>query len=178
MVTPIHEQNSHICAVCHAKGTGCCLFIPGLESQMFGLTSGEIEAISNHTGLSPDLFTVQDVAGREFLDGLASIHPVFLNTMPGGQRFRLVLKSDQCFFLGRQGCTLPNSVRPLFCRLYPFWFTPKERLMVLTSDRCLAQADAASIEQVLQRMETNEKTMKKLFDQFTDLANQHYNRYQ
>ena len=42
----------------------------------------------------------------------------------GGQRRVLRrTESQDCTFLGEAGCRLPEDVRPLVCRIYPFSFT-------------------------------------------------------
>ena len=98
---------------------------------MFGLTRLEIEAISKASGLKPRQFMESDLITPQFEKQLEQIHPVFSQTIPQRKRMRLrVIRSGRCLFLGARGCRLPTSGRPLYCRLYPFWFTPDDRLMV------------------------------------------------
>lgn len=141
---------------------------------MFGLTGGEVALMENASGLPPEEFTVRDQADDEFLRHIKSIHPVFGQTMPGGRRIRLrVDESGTCCFLGSQGCTLPTEARPLYCRLYPFWFTPDGRLMVLGSPTCLAQENAQNWKEVLARLAQNIDELRELFARLCELAAEH-----
>ncbi len=61
----------------------------------------------------------------------------------GGFHDRLaVTKAGACALLGRQGCRLPRSARPYYCRLYPFWIRDGRQLYFQFS-QCLAQKEAA-----------------------------------
>lgn len=141
---------------------------------MFGLTQGEIAQISQASGLAPDQFCVADRAEPWFLEFLDSIHPVFRQTMPGGRRLRLRLDEQyRCVFLSERGCRLPTGARPLYCRLYPFWVNPHDRLMVLTSPICLAQKGARSWREVLKRLGQDEAELRRLFADLQELAALH-----
>jgi hypothetical protein len=78
---------------------------------------------------------------------------VFKRPIPDRKRLRLkVNQAGQCVFLGPKGCRLPEKSRPLYCRLYPFWFTTDNRLMVMISSACLAQEGPPSWAGGLARM--------------------------
>lgn len=163
-----------LCARCHSLGQGCCVLSDSGASQMFGLTGQEISVMAQASGLDENDFVVADVAEQDFLAGLKKIHPVFEKTMPGGRRLRLrVDDAGACCFLGSKGCTLPSSARPLYCRLYPFWFTKDDRLMVLLSETCLAQENAISWREVLARLGEDQDHLRGLFDQLLDMAAGH-----
>lgn len=166
------EKNAPgVCAACHQRGTGCCFLADQDTENMFGLTKGEIELIQKASGLAPQDFVVEDLASARFMAQALAIHPVFGQTMPGGRRLRLrVLDTGHCCFLGEQGCVLPLEARPLYCRLYPFWFTSDGRLMVLGSKTCLAQEGASSWQEVLKRLGENESRLRMLFDRLLQLA--------
>lgn len=163
-----------VCARCHQAGTGCCSLGKGSTNSMFGLTWGEVEAISQASGLEPGEFCVQDQAPPEFVAQASAIHPVFSDTMPGAKRIRLrVSDAGDCHFLGPRGCALPLEARPFYCRLYPFWFTRDGRLMVLASDTCLAQQYALSWREVLSRLKESEARLRMLFERLVRLAADH-----
>lgn len=163
-----------VCIHCHQRGTGCCRLADGDTAGMFGLTRGEVEIISRASGLRPEEFTVRDQAPSDFLAQAAQLHPVFLQTMPGRRRIRLKVDEEgACCFLGPEGCRLPEPARPLYCRLYPIWFTPEGRLVVMLSDRCLAQEGAHSWREVLARLGVEEQELRKLFDRLLELAADH-----
>lgn len=162
-----------ICASCHGLGRGCCLAPRGPE-HMFGLTRGEIAAMAAASGLKPAEFCVADRVEPEFLEFLAAINPVFPRTMPGGRRLRLLLTdSGACCFLGHEGCRLPVTARPLYCRLYPFALNPHGRLMVLMSQECLAQEGARSWREVLKRLNMTEEGVRELWARLAELAEAH-----
>lgn len=166
--------DSHLCAQCHQAGGGCCRTGPDGREYMFGLTRGEIEAMSRASGLEPRRFVKADRPNPGFLAFLESLHPLFLQTMPKGRRLRLLL-DDQgaCCFLGPRGCRLPQKARPLYCRLYPLFVNPHGRLMVLASDACLAQAGARSWREVMKRLGQDEETVRELFARLQGLAAEH-----
>ncbi len=177
-VSPGQDNDPPLCARCHLEGYGCCaLSAPASPEQMFGLTLGEIKAMAQASGLAPQRFVVADRAAPEFLAGLMRIHPVFGQIMPGCARYRLAVDQDgACCFLGAGGCRLAWEARPLYCRLYPFWFTPDGRLMVLLSDTCLAQKGAHSWREVLARLGEDEQRLRGLFDRLQVLAGEHLHR--
>lgn len=163
-----------ICATCHQQGDGCCHLSAEGVRIMFGLTNGEVAVMAKACGLPPEAFTVSDEVDEAFLRHITGIHPVFGQTMPGGSRIRLkVDDSGACIFLGPQGCTLPTEARPLYCRLYPFWFTPDDRLMVLGSSTCLAQENARNWKEVLARLAQNIDELRELFARLCKLAAEH-----
>lgn len=166
-------QDANICAQCHQGGGGCCRLAGGDVRAMFGLTAGEVALIAQASGLPPARFVVVDMVEPEFLADIVKIHPLLGQTMPHGRRLRLRVDGGVCCFLGPAGCTLPTQARPLYCRLYPFWFTPDGRLMVLGSARCLAQKNAISWKTVLKRMGEDIDRLRQLFLRLEDLAARH-----
>jgi Fe-S-cluster containining protein len=141
---------------------------------MFGLTRGECLAMAQASGLAADDFSLADQAQPEFLEFLQAIHPAFLQTMPGGRRRRLRLTPEgACCLLAQTGCSLPVAARPLYCRLYPFWFNEHGRLMLLRDHSCLAQEGAGSQREVMGRLGLEEEGLRGLFAQFLALAQDH-----
>ena len=161
----------NVCAQCHEEGHGCCVLGHAGAEKQFGLTQVEINEMCRAGGLSPGDFLVEDIAPPEFLDYVDQIHPVLRKTMPGGRRQRLKVDAQgRCVLLGPHGCGLPIAARPLYCRLYPFWFTPGGRLTVLISKTCLAQKGALSWRDVLARMHEEEDRLRFLFERLEELA--------
>jgi Fe-S-cluster containining protein len=169
-----NQREILICAACHAKGLGCCRLGAEGVTRMFGLTRGEVDIMARASGLKPEEFVIADQVSSQFLTDLAAIHPVFLKTLPEGRRLRLKVEPDgSCVFLGPKGCRLPMDARPLYCRLYPFWFTEDGRLMVLISKNCLAQKDARSWQEVLARLGETQDHLRQLFTRLKALAAGH-----
>ena len=168
------QTSANVCALCHQRGTGCCVLNDtGLEG-MFGLTGDEVSVISKASGLAPEEFTVRDRVTRDFESLLAAVHPLFALTMPNRNRIRLKVDRDgACVFLGPGGCRLPVEARPCYCRLYPFWFTPDDRLMVMVSDTCQAQEGALSYKDVLKRMGLKPDGLREIFAGLKKMAARH-----
>ena len=165
---------SGVCARCHQRGTGCCTLNASGVEGMFGLTKDEVEAMANASGSSPEEFTVHDRISPEFARLLATIHPIFASTMPDGKRIRLkVTKEGGCVFLGPEGCRLPVEARPAYCRLYPFWFTPDDRLMVMICETCLAQEGALTYKDVLKVMGEKPDNLREIFAGLEKVAARH-----
>jgi Fe-S-cluster containining protein len=161
------------CARCHENGAGCCLIIPGCHGDQFGLTRGEIDRIVVETGIPEADFTDADRADPRFMAVLDAIHPAFRLTMPEGRRIRLKVDVDRCHLLGSEGCVLPEALRPLYCRIYPFWFDARERLILLRATQCLAQEDAISPYEVMRRLEMDENVLRSLFAQWLQFVREH-----
>lgn len=163
-----------VCAVCHLKGGGCCRLGSDSAEHMFGLTLGEVEVIAKASNREPETFMKADRVSSRFLEDMAAIHPIFPQTLPQGRRLRLVVTEEgACVFLGPKGCTLPVDARPLYCRIYPFWFTPRGQVMVLISGKCLAQKDARSWRDVLTNMGETKGHLRELFARLEVLADEH-----
>lgn len=157
------SSDPHLCALCHAAGTGCCVLSRGAE-RMFGLTEAEVARMTAASGCPVEAFTVRDQASPEFRRFLERLSPVFGQTMPAGRRVRLAVDAaGRCVFLGPDGCVLPGEARPFYCRLYPFWFTPDGRLMVLGNSDCRAQAGARHWRAVLEALGADEAGLRALF---------------
>ncbi|MFH1034004.1 MAG: hypothetical protein V1806_05805 [Pseudomonadota bacterium] len=168
------QTEAPICARCHQAGGGCCRTGGDGVEYMFGLTWGEIAAMSAASGLDRDQFVVADQASPGFLAFLRSLQPLLLRTMPRGRRLRLRLEENgDCCFLGHEGCRLPVQARPLYCRLYPLLVNPHGRLMVLMSQNCLAQQGARSWREVMKRLGMDEAGVRELFAKLQKLAKEH-----
>lgn len=122
----------HPCARCAAVQATCC------QRAEIVLTTGDVARIAAHTGredffhrarpLDPDAaapdphdpnwvrYTVAEDGTRRVLrcrDGAGPGH----TWHPG--------RPGDCTFLGPGGCVLPEAVRPLVCRLYPFMYSER-----------------------------------------------------
>ncbi|MFW5731035.1 MAG: YkgJ family cysteine cluster protein [Desulfonatronovibrionaceae bacterium] len=123
-----------------------------MEKFCFPLSNMEIESITRAAGLSD--FYVKEKNTPEFIRSLGKIMPCSGNALRKcfpAQGSHNRLKTDihgNCTFLGPQGCRLDSYVRPLYCRIYPFWFS-KGKLTFLKDPGCLAQQETASIKILL-----------------------------
>ena len=72
---------------------------------------------------------------HDFVEWCAPLNPAYLDQSDDpiwdrhvfrNDRRRRILRrtaSGDCTFLGHSGCVLPETVRPLVCRLHPFFYT-------------------------------------------------------
>jgi Fe-S-cluster containining protein len=100
------------------------------------VTDGDLARIARHTNQT-DFWERRAPKDPEYLDDDAD-DPDWkrLTVHPDGTR--RVLKrhpSGDCTFLGKAGCVLPEEVRPIVCRLYPWSYT-HEGLQSEDADYC------------------------------------------
>lgn len=170
------SDSANICAQCHDLGRGCCTLGAFGSDEMFPMTWSEVQTIVRETGLFPERFVVADRPPADFLRMAGALHPLFSGCMPGGIRLRLKVAGDKCVFLSEHGCQLSKDLRPFYCQLYPFFFTPDGRLMVLMSERCLAQEGARSWREVMTRMEEGEDRLRVLLARYQEAASRHHHQ--
>ncbi len=156
---------STICKVCHEIKSGCCLYPENNEGTQIGLTFNEINKIVFSTGLSFNDFIEQDKVDHKIVEDLSQlVHPVFRKMFHDQIRFKLKVKDGMCVFLGNKGCLLPVSIRPHYCRLFPFWFqSDNYSLMILLSDTCIAQQRENNIKSLLNLFHTNQEELNRIF---------------
>ncbi|QDV08339.1 Flagellin N-methylase [Planctomycetes bacterium Poly30] len=107
----------HPCARCAKMQRTCC------QSTEIFVTLGDVRRIGEHA------------PGVTFHESRRPLDPEYLGrddddpiwaeatVRPGGLR-RVLKKTEtgDCVFLGEAGCRLPEDVRPIVCRIYPFSF--------------------------------------------------------
>jgi uncharacterized protein len=116
-----------VCARCpRALGSSCCEVQPG--EALATLTRADVERIRLHTGLSTRRFVEEEGMGEEAAADYEASRPLFRGYFRRAP-VRLTLRqragrpgaASACVFHRPDvGCTLPEAVRPLACRLYPF----------------------------------------------------------
>ena len=162
------------CKKCHEIGKGCCLMKATNISNQIGLTGYDIKKIIDFTGKQAEHFMITDTITDEYRESLVNnIHPIFNKIYPNNTRHRLKTINEQCIFLNDKGCKLPAEIRPIYCRLYPFWLSPdNSHIIVLSSYDCLAQARSTlSWTVVNEHFGYTEEYVKKLF---AELENNFY----
>ena len=124
-----------VCARCAAKGPTCCELTPGVEEVCFPVSEYEreriIECVPDSGGFALQVNT------PVFIENLFRLFPGQRKKVkelfpPGGMHYRLEVDSNgKCLFLGSEGCIIPKEVRPLYCRLFPFWTDENGRIHFL-----------------------------------------------
>ncbi len=135
----------HICVRCAAQGKTCCELSGGDEEFCFPLSDAERAAILD-AGFTPESFVLVPNT-PDFVEQLAHLMPdlaVEAAFPPDGSHWRLATTAEgRCVFLGQSGCVLARTIRPMYCRLFPFWLYQGE-LTWFTAEECLAAAECAT----------------------------------
>lgn len=148
---------SSICKECHESHSGCCKFLANDEQIQIGLSFSEIYRIMEFSRLSyNDFIDLKDI-NPDIVQSLCNhLDPVFADLYHENKAFLLKTAQGNCFFLGEQGCSLPRSVRPHYCNIYPFWFIPNtKQLNILINPDCLAQKKVSTIIDLMKLFETS-----------------------
>lgn len=136
-------NDPEICARCAQQSPTCCRIPPGREDTCFPLSAAERKILEAHSPKAPGPSFAQSENSRIFQRELRRLFPrdqgVIARLFPLRHAHdRLALTTEgACVFLGPAGCLLPVEDRPLYCRLYPFWFVGR-RLTGFASPTCLA----------------------------------------
>ena len=108
----------HPCARCARMQETCCQ-----RAEVY-VTLGDVARIAEHSGRS-DFHERRSPADSEYLDDDED-DPIWRRATVASDGTRRVLRrkaNGDCTFLGEAGCVLPEGVRPLVCRLYPYDYT-------------------------------------------------------
>ncbi|MFP4070474.1 MAG: YkgJ family cysteine cluster protein [Desulfovibrionales bacterium] len=163
-------SDSPVCARCAALGPTCCEIDPSRAGDCFPLSRKEITGIQKATGRDDFFVSVRNTAG--FVAIVRSLFPDrkrrVSELFPAkGSHHRLALSdAGACIFLTKIGCSLSIPVRPLYCRIYPFWIRAG-RVSVVRDRTCLAQKNACGPRDVMQALGTGPKEIIDIHHQLT-----------
>lgn len=155
-----------ICAQCAAQGPTCCHLAPGDEEYCFPVSETEMRRIHEHAPATGGF--VLENNSKAFVDNVCRLfsgeEDIVQTLFPEQQsHYRLALTPDgTCRFLGSSGCTIPRQLRPYYCRVYPFWVVGSE-VICFDSKSCLARKGAASINQMLRRVNVSKPEIRDLY---------------
>ncbi len=113
------------CAICYSDGKECCRF------REVVVTDGDIERIQNHSSKT-DFYENRVPKEARHLE-VDDEDPNWVLYTVNEDKTRRILKNrpdGNCILLGEDGCTLPLDVRPLICRLHPYYFSENEMLCI------------------------------------------------
>lgn len=174
------------CARCpKALGRSCCE--PGPGDALTTLTRADVARIAAHTGLSERTFTESEWLTEAEAFDYETRRPIFAGYFRAEpRRLTLARRDGACVFHRKErGCTLPASVRPVACRLYPFEPWPDgtvaivpERHGSLTRAReaggaCLAVEEAGDLEELFGRFGTSAAQVRALAAALVDEVRAH-----
>lgn len=160
------HTEEYICAQCSRVYPTCCQLGPGNERPCFPLSPRETDNLQKH--LQSDEFLVRETTSQELVQGMIHLLPEHKSKIksifaPGTCHLRLkTLSNGKCVLLSEHGCVLPESLRPVYCKLYPFWFYGR-RLTYLADDNCLAQHKAGNIRSLLKLFGAKPEELKRDF---------------
>ncbi|EPR42839.1 hypothetical protein dsx2_2756 [Desulfovibrio sp. X2] len=154
-----------VCARCAALTGSCCKLAPGHEEACFPLSEMEMDRIRDFTGAQG--WFAQEANSEAFLSHMTRLFPgeeecVRMIFHPRKHHFRLATRRDgTCGLLGEDGCTLPEEVRPYYCRLFPLWYS-RGRLQALAG-MCLAVRESAGRARLLHSVHLSMERSRDLF---------------
>ncbi len=133
------------------------------------LSGCEAEAIAGFSGMERRYFSVIKSNTADFIEKVLYLFPgcpegVHRAFPSGGRHYELLTIADRCALLRNDGRLLPAGARPLFCRIYPFWFFGSQ-LHVFPDDLRLALREAGTAEELLPAMEVDPDRLDLIFTQ-------------
>lgn len=138
---PTVEPAQDVCLRCANTKTlqGCCKVLGDTKNQL-PVTMADIRRVSKYLGIPYNEVAELEVPAFEMLDNVPTSRRLFALSMSYDTKFRLKLDKDQqCVFLDDgEGCTL-GDLKPLVCRVFPFWPDDRTGHMTLAlGGACLA----------------------------------------
>lgn len=167
----MQEKDPLICAQCASKGPTCCFVNPGSFDSCFPLSAAEIEAINLSGQVKTKNWYVLTDNSKSFRKNLFRLFPGEKKRISSlfalnATHARLAISAQNtCFFLTQTGCTLTREVRPVFCRLFPFWVTWSKITYFMFPD-CLVTNKYDNLHEIIRALHTAEKD---IFDLYTKL---------
>ena len=166
--------NPDICGQCDSMNRSCCtLRAENNEGLPAPVSEPEIKRI---------LSILKDKNREDLLDSRTN-SPQFINQMsflfpdmadsvhklfPANENhFELKTVGDACTFKDIDGCLLPDEARPLFCRIYPFWFFDDEP-HIFQDSNCIALENSQTIPEVLLSLGTKPEKLKQIHAQICE----------
>lgn len=145
-----------MCKRCFEKGTSCCTTRSSTAGEMVipPASRREVEEVLAHTGhVKIDSIYKKAENSPFFVRHMMTLFPgmesrVFRKFSENDFHYELRTIDQACVLLGANGCILPDRIRPLFCRIYPFWFFNGEPQIFQDPD-CLALQDCETIPELL-----------------------------
>jgi len=106
------------CKRCEAN---CC------KNWTIFVTISDVNRICNYTGLKPrDFSEFSKIPEWEKNKYLSKGRDHIYGLLKDDRILQLKKKGEECFFLKGKKCSI-YCVRPMICRLYPYWFKKEEK---------------------------------------------------
>jgi len=149
------------CLECVKSNLSCCFFKNDTDvSRVLPISEIECRNIIKFLGISSiETCFEEEIITQKFQTSLQNMFPEIKNIKErfpvGEERWRFALRGaiKHCVFLTSKGCFLPRSVRPILCRIFPFWIFEKGQLGILGT--CRLASSALSIREDLDNANMN-----------------------
>ena len=162
------DLDAHVCARCALHGQTCCECPQGEEQLLPPVSEVERDwMIRTVPWVVEKGFLVREANSPRFLKLMGRLFPdhggkVYSLFPPDGWHYRLALdRSNRCVLLGAKGCLVPHLARPLFCRIFPFWFIEDQPQIFEFSD-CLALRTAETVQELCSLLGTSPEELTDL----------------
>lgn len=159
-----------ICAECARSGATSCCYNSVSDDITAPLSETERQYILSAVPWASGIdFAVAEENSSAFITQIKKLFgnlddDVVENAFPeGGWHYRLAVNNKgKCVLLGASGCLLPRQVRPLFCKLFPFWFTGPQ-LQVFGYEKCLALQTVETVSDLCTAMRKEPDQLSQLY---------------
>ncbi|HPS59408.1 MAG TPA: hypothetical protein PK514_14995 [Spirochaetota bacterium] len=157
-----------ICARCSTVFGSCCVACGDDDIHHTFVSEHEAALISGlPVSLDGDPL-MSEPNSRVFINRIGSIFPDRLEDVvkafPVNKTHRSLAVDcfGRCTLLGSKGCVLEKKGKPLFCRIYPFWFI-NGVLVTFNNDSCLALRETSDINELMKMFSTDEERLGELY---------------
>ena len=155
-----------ICARCSAVYGSCCVAYGDDDIHHTFVSRPEASVIS---GAARDCGALMSEPNSEvFIKRIGSMFPDRLEEVVKAfplNKLHSSLSVDcfgRCTLLGSGGCVLAEGQKPLFCRIYPFWFI-NGVLVTFNNDRCLALRESGDTGELLDIFGVDEAGLRDIY---------------
>ncbi|MCP3941162.1 MAG: hypothetical protein GY710_06745 [Desulfobacteraceae bacterium] len=160
--------NPNMCKRCDSMDRSCCTLRAENNEGLPAPVSGpEIKKILNlFKDKKRSDFLDKRINSPQFIGQMSILFPDMAesinNVFPvDGSHFDLKTQEDACIFKDANGCLLPDDARPLFCRIYPFWFFD-DKPNIFQDPNCLALENCQTISEVVLCLGTKPERLKQI----------------
>ncbi|MEA1967488.1 MAG: hypothetical protein U9N77_04645 [Thermodesulfobacteriota bacterium] len=162
------KTNPAICSQCDAIYKSCCRLKSDKTDDMpTPVSEPEIVRIMTALKINDRNDILEEKKNSTlFISQLTSLFPdrvdSILKVFPEkGRHFELKTVNNSCIFLSVNGCTLADHDRPLFCRIYPFWFFD-DQPQIFQDPACLALQKCKTVPELFLALGTNPEKLKQI----------------
>ena len=159
------DESPGICAMCSTVYGSCCIACGDDDIHHTFVSEQEAAVIAGLPVSDDGDPLMSEVNDEVFIKRIGSIFPDRLENVvrafPLNKKHRSLSVDcfGRCTLLGENGCILAGKEKPLFCRIYPFWFI-NGVLVTFNNDRCLALRESGDIKELIDVFGTDEAALR------------------